>query len=342
MRPIRLTILSILIVTAISAACCAQDFPGKILVLVDKKEVTIGEKVRYTIAVSAHRGIEVQFPDLSEAFKGLELIDSGETTIGFLNKRTRTLWAVLQSFAPGTYTIPGQRIRYKLPGKDWVEAVTGECGVTVISLVEKAGAGAQLADIKGPLDMRTLLPIVIAAVILLAALFLIFSKKIFWHKKKQAAAIQPWKAHEIAYARLEDLRKRGLIAHGMIKQYYSELSDILRHYLENRFSLKAPEMTTEEFINSMREYSELAREQKDLLKEFLTNCDLVKFAQYIPPENEGEAAFDTAKKFVDRTKAAEPPGAAAIDPPGAAATEPRARNAAAAGSPGRISQRTKS
>ena len=65
-------------------------------------------------------------------------------------------------------------------------------------------------------------------------------------------------------------------------------------------------MTTEEFIVYMREYGELGREQKDLLKEFLSNCDLVKFARYIPPDSEGETSFDTAKRFVDETKSAEP------------------------------------
>ncbi|HOU36667.1 MAG TPA: BatD family protein [Candidatus Omnitrophota bacterium] len=282
--------------------CSGLDFPGRLLAGIDKKEMTIGEQARYAIAVTADRGIGIEFPDLTEAFKGLEIVDSGERSSGFFRKRTRTLWVVFRSFTPGTYTIPPQKVRYKYPDKEWAEALTGACSINVVSLAQKAHAGAQIADIKGPLDMRTALPVIALAAAFIIALIIVFRNKIFRTRARAAAEVQPWKAHEIAYARLDDLRRQGLLSKGMIKQYYSELSDILRHYLENRFSLKAPEMTTEEFIGYVREYGELERAHKDLLKEFLTNCDLVKFAKHIPPENEGDAAFDTARRFVDETR----------------------------------------
>jgi len=82
----------------------------------------------------------------------------------------------------------------------------------------------------------------------------------------------------------------------------SEISDIIRHYLENRFLLKAPEMTTEEFLFYVRDYSQLIKEHKTLLKEFLLTCDLVKFAKYVPLFEEMDAIFVSAKKLVDETK----------------------------------------
>jgi hypothetical protein len=306
-RRLRTIVLGVLLFAGMSGACFAGALPVGIKAAVDKKAVTIGENVTYTISVAADKSIDIEFPDLTKAFKGLSVVDSGEKTGFFFNRRTRTVWVVLRTFTPGAYQVPKQEIKYKKHrDSGWNTAFTDECSVNVVSLLGKAGAAAGLADIKGPLDIRTPLPVILLLSLVVLILVMVFWKKIFPGKKKAEVLIQPWKAHETAYARLDELRRKGLLAKGMIKQYYTELSDILRHYLENRFSLKAPEMTTEEFIVYMREYSEIGREQKDLLKEFLTNCDLVKFARYVPPESEGDAVFDTVKMFVDRTKAAEP------------------------------------
>ena len=95
----------------------------------------------------------------------------------------------------------------------------------------------------------------------------------------------------------KDLARRGLF-----KDYYSEISAIIRSYLEDRFALNAPEMTTEEFLNSLRDSGSLSTERKEPLKSFLNACDLVKFAKYLPPSSEVEAVFMTAKKFVEETK----------------------------------------
>lgn len=306
MRRSRNIILCACAIIGISGVCLAQSFPIRIKAGVDKKEVTIGEKIRYTVSVRADKNVDIEFPDMKNAFTGLAVIDSGEKAGGFFSPGTRTLWIVLQTFTPGKYPILKQAINYRgKADKEWNTAFTDECSVNVVSLLDKAGPAAALSDIKGPVDIRTAAPVIVLLTVIIVILVIVFWEKIFPGKKKAEVLIQPWKAHETAYGLLEDLRKKGLLEKGMSKQYYSELSGILRHYLENRFSLKAPEMTTEEFITYMREYGGLGREQKDLLKEFLTNCDLVKFARYIPPDSDGGAAFDMVKMFVDRTKTAE-------------------------------------
>ena len=306
MRILRYALFAAFTSLAAANACIAAELPVKIKARVDKKEAFIGEKIKYTISVTSSKDTDIEFPDLTDAFKGMTLLDTQARKRGFFNKNTRTLRVLLQTYTPGKYTVLKQAIRYKRRhDADWNTALTEECVITIVSLLEKAGAKAGLADIKGPLDIRNRWQVIVLLTAAALAIILIFRKRIFAKKKKSSTAIQPWKAHEVAYSQLEELRKKGLLARGFVKQYYSELSDILRHYLENRFSLKAPEMTTEEFIAYMREYSQLAREQKDLLKSFLGNCDLVKFARYIPPEGEGETAFDTAKRFVDQTRSAD-------------------------------------
>ena len=101
---------------------------------------------------------------------------------------------------------------------------------------------------------------------------------------------------------MKSLLSKKFPQQGKVKEYYFELSNIARHYIENRFRLKAPEMTTEEFLFSLRESAILSGTHKNLLKKFLNLCDIVKFAKYAPNEEAIEKSFGAAKKFVDETK----------------------------------------
>ncbi|MCX5681537.1 MAG: hypothetical protein NT079_04585 [Candidatus Omnitrophica bacterium] len=159
-----------------------------------------------------------------------------------------------------------------------------------------------LHDIKGPLSLSHRLEILmlLGALFLLALAAFLF---IFLARRKKAAAIvlkRP--AHEIAYEQLAALKSKDLLRQGQLKDYYSEISNIIRHYLENRFWLRAPEMTTEEFLFYVRDNSQLVNAHKSLLREFLLACDLVKFAKYAPPFEEADAIFVSAQKLVDETK----------------------------------------
>jgi hypothetical protein len=79
----------------------------------------------------------------------------------------------------------------------------------------------------------------------------------------------------VALAALDALRARALLEHGAFKDFYSALSDIVRRYLEDRFGVRAPEMTTEEFLLSTSRDGRLATAHRRLLGEFLTESDLV-------------------------------------------------------------------
>ncbi|OIO36611.1 MAG: hypothetical protein AUJ74_01920 [Candidatus Omnitrophica bacterium CG1_02_44_16] len=159
-----------------------------------------------------------------------------------------------------------------------------------------------LRDIKGPLSLNGHLNIflLLGLLVLLAVLAFLFLSR----RKNVGVIVRKRPAHEIAYEQLEKLKAKDLVRQGKIKEYYSEVSDIIRRYLENRFLLKAPEMTTEEFLFYVRDYSQLVSAYKASLRGFLTACDLVKFAKYIPTFEEMDAIFVSAKKLVDETKVA--------------------------------------
>ena len=168
----------------------------------------------------------------------------------------------------------------------------------------QAEAASDIRDIEGPVNLPRKWPIYtiiisVVVVLLIIGLLVYFLRK----KKKKKSDISPRRpAHELAYEMLGNLKKKNLIKQHKIKQYYFELSLIVRHYLENRFDIKAPEMTTEEFLLKIKESKELFSRHRESLKSFLSHCDMVKFAKYGPKESEIDLSFQSAKKLVDQTK----------------------------------------
>lgn len=117
----------------------------------------------------------------------------------------------------------------------------------------------------------------------------------------QAPVVPQRPAHEIALEQLENLSHKHYPEAGLFKDFYFHLSNIVRHYLENRFGIKAPEMTTEEFLLFAHTSTLLTDVQKQFLKDFLNGSDMVKFAKHLPTVNEAKANFDLAKKLILET-----------------------------------------
>ncbi len=92
---------------------------------------------------------------------------------------------------------------------------------------------------------------------------------------------------------------------GEVKLFHLKISDILRHYIENRFGFKAPERTTEEFLTELSmarpEKNSLLGSHKTLLADFLTHCDLVKFAKHEPTITESEKTVAICREFIEKT-----------------------------------------
>ena len=103
---------------------------------------------------------------------------------------------------------------------------------------------------------------------------------------------------------LEELEaiKGAFTQAGDVKDYYARISDCVRDYIERLFKVNAPEMTTEEFLESLKDSQALPPAEKDLLKQFMSACDLVKFAKYKPTVEEISSVLSSAKKFIEETR----------------------------------------
>jgi hypothetical protein len=95
-----------------------------------------------------------------------------------------------------------------------------------------------------------------------------------------------------------------------VERYHTLLSDIVRRYLELRFQLHAPQQSTDEFLEAMRRSPRLTAEQEGLLRDFLRQCDLAKFARAGFSAEECQAAARVARTFVEQTPAQEKPAEA--------------------------------
>lgn len=139
-----------------------------------------------------------------------------------------------------------------------------------------------------------LLPVLIA--VLLALAF------VAWRRYQRARRRPPPAVVIPPYRRaLERLRAALDLIHDP-GRFTVAVSDTLRVYLEERFSLHAPERTTEEFLAELQAGHVLTALQQQLMADFLTRCDLVKFARYEPREPELRELHAAAVRLVEETE----------------------------------------
>jgi hypothetical protein len=174
----------------------------------------------------------------------------------------------------------------------------------------RALAADKLRDIKPPLSFPgNYFWLIIIGIVLIAASALALAVYLFKKRKSlpSQVVLPPKLPHVVALEALGALRQRNFPQQGKIEEYYVELSSIVRQYLERRFMIRAPEMTTEEFLYFLRDSDKLEQVHKELLRSFLYHCDLVKFARYGPSLHEIEDSFLSAKRLVEETKDTQEP-----------------------------------
>lgn len=114
-------------------------------------------------------------------------------------------------------------------------------------------------------------------------------------------------AHVIAFRQLAKLKEKQLYQQNKIKEYYSELTDILRLYIENRFEFPALERTSTEIISDFYSLKVLENSEYENLRKILNTADLAKFAKYQPSHDTNALNFELCEKFVQDTKLEEQP-----------------------------------
>jgi hypothetical protein len=281
--------------------------PATVHVRLDKTKLTIADTVLLQLEASLPSGYEMQMPKVDKALEHFGMVDwnnLGKKLDGKNNVVT-TYQYRLEPLLSGKYDIPAFTFQFHdVNDPNATHEVASEpIPVEVTSLLGDQRANLVIDDIEGVVDMPKaashwwLWVLVALGVAAVPAAWLFLRRR---RIKELVRIFRP--AHELAYARLRALVAENLVEQGRISEFYERISGILRHYIEDRFDLRAPERTTEEFLDELRCAQTLASADKSVLEEFLTHCDLVKFAQHDPTTEQVQRTFDLVKDFIERTR----------------------------------------
>ena len=296
-----------------SALRTKQLGPVTVATSLTPTEPIIGDQLTLHITVDAPADVEVLMPEFGEALDRYRIVDfvprkkvnsDGSTT--YSQKYT------IQPYQSGEQSIPPILVEFvdNRPGKkpspddlDAYEILTDRIDFTVKSVLP-AGASNELKPPLGELELKTespingrswLLAIVIGAGVVVGIIALVLAKK--W--KNQVIRRN---AYEIARTRLDQLMARPLPETvEAVESFFIEISAIVRRYLENRYELRAPDLTTEEFLSLAGQGDNLSRDHQALLQEFLRQADMVKFAGVSVSPDDIKRSTDLASRFLDET-----------------------------------------
>ena len=275
---------------------------------VDKNRIRIGDLIKYSIIITRDKNIEIEMPGLGANLGAFEIRDYNDPDP--IEKDGEVIQQrdyVISTYDVGEYEIPPVAVRYTTTGDTaWNELQTQSLKITVESM--KPSEAGDIRDIKSPLeiprDWWRLIRFVIAGFLLLLTGILVY---LFIKRRQAGKPILPRREkpklppHEVALNELEKLIQEKLLEKGEVKLFYVKISEIIRQYIEERYFIVALEMTTFQLIEIMRE-SEIESNVIDLIEQFLTQCDLVKFAKYIPTDKENQNVVDLAYKIIEETK----------------------------------------
>ncbi len=277
---------------------------------IDTTSIKIGEQIRFKIKVEADSTAQIVFPE-GQTFSPMEMVEAISTdTLRKLDRVTLQKIYALTQFDSGTYTIPRQQV--VINGQNFFtdSIKVAVATVPVDTLTQK------MYDIKPFLEVeksnydlwKKALWILLGLVILggLAYWFLIRKKPL--SEEEKVALLPPY---DRALLELKKLENSKYIIQDEYKQYYSELTDIVRSYLEEDVHVSALESTTDQLIEKLellKDAGELKLDDDtiDQFKKVLQTADLVKFAKSKPETSVAEQDRRVIEQIVIKTKEALP------------------------------------
>jgi hypothetical protein len=275
----------------------------------DSRKIVIGDQVKLWLEVKpGSRKDKVQWTALPESIAGLEIVEKGK--IDTVNNGDTFLLRqrlLVTGFDSGSYYIPSFTFRVESGGQPQ-ELQTDSILVQVQTIaVDTTKAFKPIKDIvEVKWSIWDYWKIILAALLLIG--FGIFIWIYFYRNRKTkmpAKKLPPEKAHEKALRLLNELKEKQLWEQGKSKEYFSELSDIVRVYLEERFGITAMEQTTDELLSLLKKQTDAKAELRKLrpeLKLILRTADLAKFAKASPLPHEHSACMAAAVEVVQRTQ----------------------------------------
>ena len=277
---------------------------------IDTTSIRIGEQVRFTIAVEADTTSQVIFPE-GQTFSPLETVEAFKTDTTVQERRMTLLKTyALTQFDSGVYLLPTQRIEVDGKGYFTDSLLVAVATVPVDTVTQKMYDIKPMMEVEGRSWAWLRWAGWIAAILAVAGglYYWFFLRKKPLTPQEEEALLPPF---ERAMRELKRLEESRYLIQDEFKQYYTELTGIVRSYLEEEVHISAMESTTGELITKLemlRDAGQLKLEP-DTLRQFrkiLETADLVKFAKSKPPVSEAEQDRKEVELIVVKTREALP------------------------------------
>lgn len=277
---------------------------------VDSTQLMIGDQVWLRVLISAPAGAEIVAIDAATlgSTAKLEVLEQRPpvTTATdpelLVEQRFR-----ITTFDTGYVRVPALPVIYRLNGQlDTTYTRDIPLEVRTIPVTREADLRPIKDIIQEPRNWTDWWPLYLA----LAIIALGTAGYLAWQRRSRrqqpVPPPPPIPPHTRALARLAELERQQLWQRGEVKRYQSELTHILRQYLEERYEVPALESTTRQLEQEIAQRNLLDTPDRAKLGELLRMADMVKFAKAVPPEDFNTYALTEVRSFVERTRPVEP------------------------------------
>ncbi len=280
---------------------CAQHASAR--ARIDSTLYLVGDRIHVKIDLRHTPGLTLQ-PMVGDTLEGFYVL--GRSPIEPVTDSTSRMEFILARYDSGDAAIPPLPFLYFIPNDTASHvALTNQLVVTITTVPQDTTSS--LRDIKPPKDIPLSWEDIAlyAGLVLLAGGLAYFGYR-WWKKRRRKSSGEEYvpmakPAHVIAMEALGDLKAKKLWQQGLLKEYYSELTEIFRRYVEQRYHVPSLEETTDETLDGLRNVK-IGDGLLGSAETILRRADLVKFAKHHPTVTEHEDSFRGVIAFVEKTK----------------------------------------
>jgi hypothetical protein len=283
-----------------------------------ERKILIGDQVRLFLEVKpSAKSDKIQWAPMPDSFHGLEIVEKGKIdTVTSGNTFSLKQRLLVTGFDSGKYYIPAFKFQITSNGHTkelFTDSIPIEVQTVAVDTTKAFKPIKEIEEVKFSIWeywMEILAGLILIGFIVFLVFYFIKNKNIAIPSRTMKAP--PEKAHEKAMRLLRELKEKQFMQQGRSKEYFTEISDIVRTYLEERFSIMAMEQTTDELLSLLKKQADgkaALRKIRPELKLILRTSDLAKFAKANPLPDEYEACYDAAVEVVRRTQFKEEEGA---------------------------------